>query len=99
MCTREVPSLQCSVIVGWRKALDLSFYFPTPKALYSFLKCTTPSVDTSQSAQRKMFVLNGCRFTAFISQDVHSYQFDLSSFFLNTLEDVKINTNNNVTHS
>lgn len=55
MRTREVPSLQCSVIVGWRKTLDLSLYFPTPKALYGFLKSTTPSVDTSQSTQRKMF--------------------------------------------
>lgn len=71
LCTREVPSLQCSVIVGWRKTLDLSFYFPTPKALYSFLKSTTPSVDTSQSTQRKKFVLNGGHFTAFISWYVH----------------------------
>ncbi len=82
LCTREVPSLQCSVIVGWRRTLDLYYCFPTPKALYSFLKCTTPSVDTSNFKITEEKLFHSFHFTSFS----FSYQFCLSCFFLKALK-------------
>ncbi len=82
LCTREVPSLQFSVIVGWRRTLDLYYCFPTPKALYSFLKRTTPSVDTSNFKITEEKLLHSFHFTSCS----FSYQFCLSCFFLKALK-------------